>query len=495
MLNIDDLMAKARGKLSVFKNFRLSSKSVLTEKLTVCIPDMHLLDRGPNDDFFDQRLEYEERFLTLLDFLLKLKKEEGKGLEIIQMGDMFDLWQAKCNTNMIVAAYPSIIGLLDKMETIYVVGNHDIDLVRWYKDNGETFGRRWRHYSKAEGKLRVMYEHGFQAYFLNNQGSWSGIIEQDETKIGGASRSKVFVSYSHTDLKWLRMLQDHLEPLVQQGLIQLWEDTRIKPGSNWRQEIRQAIATAKVAILLVSAPFLGSEFITKNELPPLLAAAKRDGTLILPIVVRPCLFKLSKELEQFQAVNSPDRPLSKIKKANQEEVFVQVAKIILESLSNFKPESSGFVDNKQTEEDRPTPSFEISKKSNTRILIGRMMEYINPDIDEVLKSSWDSVLRVFSQYNACTPVRDPEGFDANKYLDFYVNILQKYNAGKALDQFSSASMDLSLVVIGHTHRARIVQIPKDSRTYYLMDAGSWVNGGHELGVIAGKEMAVCQWDL
>ena len=42
--------------------------------------------------------------MGLLDFLLELKEVEKEDLEIIQHGDMFDLWQAKRNTNMIAEA-------------------------------------------------------------------------------------------------------------------------------------------------------------------------------------------------------------------------------------------------------------------------------------------------------------------------------------------------------------------------------------------------------
>jgi len=120
--------------------------------------------------------------------------------------------------------------------------------------------------------------------------------------------------------------------LEKTGLIDVWDDTRIKPGSNWRQEIRAALAAAKAAVLLVSADFLASEFITTNELPPVLAAAKEEGSLILPVIVSPCLFTNIKELEQFQAVNSPERPLLKMKKADQEAVFLRLAKTVLEEL-------------------------------------------------------------------------------------------------------------------------------------------------------------------
>lgn len=49
-------------------------------------------------------------------------------------------------------------------------------------------------------------------------------------------------------------------------------------------------------------------------------------------------------------------------------------------------------------------------------------------------------------------------------------------------------------MIGHTHMPRLVTRNVDGETYILMDTGSWVNGGHEFGVIAGHDIAVCEWE-
>ncbi len=46
------------------------------------------------------------------------------------------------------------------------------------------------------------------------------------------------------------------------------EDTRIRAGSKWRDEIRAAVERANVAVLIVSADFLASDFVRMNELPP-----------------------------------------------------------------------------------------------------------------------------------------------------------------------------------------------------------------------------------
>src|SRR4030042_4597661 len=104
MLTIDDFLEKAGGKIQIFNNFKLQANTDLTSKLTICIPDMHLLERGPDDDFLDGNPQHEERFLSFLDFLLSVRKTEGDDLEVVQLGDMFDLWQAKWNTNAIVEA-------------------------------------------------------------------------------------------------------------------------------------------------------------------------------------------------------------------------------------------------------------------------------------------------------------------------------------------------------------------------------------------------------
>jgi len=140
-----------------------------------------------------------------------------------------------------------------------------------------------------------------------------------------AKRPKVFISYSHSDGEYLDRLLVHLKPLEKEGLIELWVDTRLRAGDRWRKEIEKALHRATVVILLVSADFLASDFITDNELPPLLRNAEERGTRVIPIIVKPCRFTREKNLRHFQSVNDPKRALVLLPGGEQEFIYDQVA--------------------------------------------------------------------------------------------------------------------------------------------------------------------------
>jgi hypothetical protein len=146
--------------------------------------------------------------------------------------------------------------------------------------------------------------------------------------------TSVFISYRHKDKRWLERLQVHLKPVTQQANIRVWDDTLIEPSMKWLNEIKRELASARAAGLLVSADFLASEFITKIELPALLAAAESAGTIILPVIVSPCRFQQTPSLSQFQGVNLPKHPLNAMSKTDQEEVFVRVAESVEKALKS-----------------------------------------------------------------------------------------------------------------------------------------------------------------
>jgi hypothetical protein len=145
-----------------------------------------------------------------------------------------------------------------------------------------------------------------------------------------SNRTKVFISYSHEDEDWLKRLRVHLKPLERERDhdIDIWDDRKIGPGSDWREEIEQAVSHAKVAVLLVSASFLASDFIATDELPSLLDAAEKEGAKILPVIISPSRFLRTTNLSRFQAVNDPRVPLSNLGWGEQEAILEKVTEAI-----------------------------------------------------------------------------------------------------------------------------------------------------------------------
>jgi class 3 adenylate cyclase len=146
-----------------------------------------------------------------------------------------------------------------------------------------------------------------------------------------APPGSVFVSYSHQDKDWLTLLRKHLSPYVQVGSVTIWDDTTIGVGDNWRDTIGQALQSACVAVLLVSPDFLASDFIQRNELPPLLTAAQRKG---LKIVWLPIVASSYEEtpIGQLQAAFSPATPLDTMPPPQQHQTLVKVCKLIKATL-------------------------------------------------------------------------------------------------------------------------------------------------------------------
>lgn len=152
-------------------------------------------------------------------------------------------------------------------------------------------------------------------------------------------RNQVFVSYSHADSEHLLRMRVHLRPFERQSLVDVWADTKIKAGQHWKKEIAAALDRAAVAILLISADFLASEYVAENELPPLLAAAKADGVQILPVVLKPCAFTSIEALGEFQAVNDPNKPLIALTEVEKESLWVNVAQTVQAALKEFSAAS------------------------------------------------------------------------------------------------------------------------------------------------------------
>lgn len=145
------------------------------------------------------------------------------------------------------------------------------------------------------------------------------------------TRDKVFICYSHRDKRWLERLQRMLKPLVRKGTISLWADTEIKAGAKWKAEIKSALASARVAVLLVSADFLASDFIVEEELRPLCCAADEEGVTILWVYLNPCHYEET-PIGGYQAAHDVEESLLELSFPQQQRALLEISKQIKEAV-------------------------------------------------------------------------------------------------------------------------------------------------------------------
>jgi hypothetical protein len=116
-----------------------------------------------------------------------------------------------------------------------------------------------------------------------------------DTPIAGANEETVhvFVSYAREDSRWLEPNARHnLVPFLIDSLrrykVVFWFDHDLKPGDEFRQQIKSKIDQSQIALLIVSQSFLNSAFIESEEMPRISERALEGKMIVVPVLVEPC---------------------------------------------------------------------------------------------------------------------------------------------------------------------------------------------------------------
>ncbi|MGB8507864.1 MAG: TIR domain-containing protein [Pyrinomonadaceae bacterium] len=120
----------------------------------------------------------------------------------------------------------------------------------------------------------------------------------------------VFIIYSHMDEEWKDRVVNHLGVLRDQGLIEIWEDRQISAGADWHADIQAALHAATIAVLLISANSLTSDYFLHAEVAPLIERGAKEGVRVFPLVVEPCAWQTVPWLRQMNLRPKDGRPLS-----------------------------------------------------------------------------------------------------------------------------------------------------------------------------------------
>jgi len=134
----------------------------------------------------------------------------------------------------------------------------------------------------------------------------------------------VFISYSHKDEDWKNLLVTHLAVLRDQGMLNIWQDRHIEAGADWHLNIQEAMKSASIAVLIITANSLTSEYILNDEVPPLLERRRDEGVRIFPVIAEPCDWESVGWLRRMNLRPTDGRPLSS---GNEHQINEDLAKL------------------------------------------------------------------------------------------------------------------------------------------------------------------------
>ena len=97
---------------------------------------------------------------------------------------------------------------------------------------------------------------------------------------------RVFISYSHHDKSMKEHLMKHLNSLIRQKYIELWHDDMILPGKSINDDIFRAMKECDMALLLISADYLVSDYCYSIEMETFMNL-RSTGKIVIPVLLRP----------------------------------------------------------------------------------------------------------------------------------------------------------------------------------------------------------------
>jgi len=153
-------------------------------------------------------------------------------------------------------------------------------------------------------------------------------------------KQKVFISYSHTDEKYMVQLRNHITMLEKEGLIEEWNDRKLIAGQDWDKEISENLASSTVIIMLISSDFLGSKYCFDIEMTRAMELHESRNAIVIPVIVRSCDWARA-PFAKIQALPKNALPIKKW--LDEDDGWLNVAQGLRKTLLSFSPTFIGGV--------------------------------------------------------------------------------------------------------------------------------------------------------
>jgi hypothetical protein len=172
-----------------------------------------------------------------------------------------------------------------------------------------------------------------QSEWLVDINSWSEPPSPEMEPHRPVGPPTVFVSYSRRDADFFEEFSTHLKVLQRKGVIEHWDEGRIRAGNEWDRVIQDQIEKAKIIIPLVSADFLSSDFTWEHGFSEALDRHKRGLATVIPIIVRPCAWQQT-PIAELQVLPLNGETVAQA--PNTDRVWIDIAKHVSEVAKKWR---------------------------------------------------------------------------------------------------------------------------------------------------------------
>lgn len=131
-----------------------------------------------------------------------------------------------------------------------------------------------------------------------------------------AEKLKIFISYSHKDLKYKTELLSHLKSLELTHNIDVWHDGKILAGNVIDSEVLIQLSISDVVLLLISPHFLESSYCINIELNKAIERHKEGKCIVVPIILSESIIDESLSFSKLMRVPDDGKPIQKFKPQN-----------------------------------------------------------------------------------------------------------------------------------------------------------------------------------
>lgn len=124
---------------------------------------------------------------------------------------------------------------------------------------------------------------------------------------------KIFISYSHMDMKYKERLLTTLKALEQIYNIDVWHDGKILAGGDINKNVLAELGCSDIVLLLVTPNFLASWYCMEVELKKSINRMKKGECIVIPVMFLNCTLDSSLPFYNLNRVPRDGKPICKFK--------------------------------------------------------------------------------------------------------------------------------------------------------------------------------------